>query len=239
MANTQYIKPNRSMSEIEEQQIKRQKRKIKYAFGVALLALIVGELYVDVYVGAVVAVLLFFLITRDTKNIAEKQLESDAQGQQDALEVLDKLTDDYVIFNQLNIPAKYIADDERECDCIVVSNDAVYVIDVYNQRGLVTVKADHSEWEVVKKLKGNQSQSLQIKNPIFKVKQKQLGLQQWLASKGIVTQVIPIVFFVHKEVAVNGVQQAELSIVTRENILKQFSPKANQIDQKAVVKLLQ
>lgn len=239
MANTQYLKPNRLMSELEEQQIKRQKRKIKYAFGFALLALILGELYVDVYAGAVVAVILFFLITRDTKTIADAQLESGAQGENDAIEILSKLDNTHALFNQIKIPHKHAVDGKRECDVIVVAENAVYVVEVKNQRGLISAKLDYSEWEVVKKIKHNQTKQIMIANPVTQVKAQAQGLAQWLEVKGVTVPVIPIVFFVHKDVAVNGVAKSDIAVVTRENVLKAFTHKGEGINSKAVIMLLE
>jgi hypothetical protein len=112
------------------------------------------------------------------------------EGEMVALEALDRLPQDYVIFNQVRIPQKK-SKRTRECDYVVVGREASFAIEVKHVSGEIHL-SNQGDCRVVDRKGGHRP----LKNPVLQNNNQRKALKDYLRRKGIREAVHPVLVFV-------------------------------------------
>lgn len=110
---------------------------------------------------------------------------SGAEGEDYTLNFLKKLPDNYVVFNQLELPDERSSTGLRELDFIVCGPNGIFVIESKNHNGEITGSEHDKEWTIHKVGRGGTPYSDSIRNPVKQVKQQVRILRNYLASHNI------------------------------------------------------
>ena len=163
MANTKYVTENRLRLEAQGTRNKRRKTVLIGGLVFALVSGVLTNSSIALVVMIIVGVF-FLLITADARII------SGAVGEEMALQVLQKLPDEYTIFNQVYIPNKNSRTGFNEADLIVLGPKCVFVIEVKHNNGSVVGSESLRQWDVHKVGRRGTAYTAYMRNPIAQVK---------------------------------------------------------------------
>lgn len=102
------------------------------------------------------------------------------------------LSDEYVVFNQVEIPSE--RGKRREADFVVVGPNGVFVIETKYYRGLIEGREHEPLWT---RYFHDRSKGVSVPNPILQVRRTMRTLSAYLADKGVRVWLEPIVVFAH------------------------------------------
>ncbi|GAB4222787.1 MAG: nuclease-related domain-containing protein [Francisella sp.] len=173
---------------------------------IILCGLIVG---VDLYLGnvelvtqsldigvtlAFIVFVFFFLITKDDNPV--DIIISGVEGESLVLDELKKLDDNFILFNRVVLPDKLSKVGYREIDFIAISLNAIYVIEVKNNRGYIEVDSMAERWHVSKVTQNHKIYSKTIKNPLRQAFAQKKVLQTFLCNEKVYIKGIPVIIIV-------------------------------------------
>jgi hypothetical protein len=111
------------------------------------------------------------------------------EGEMLALEALNRLPEDYVVFNQVRIPQKK-SKRGRECDYIVVGREASFAIEVKRLSGEVHL-SNQGDCQILER----NGAARPLKNPVLQNNNQRRALKDYLRRKGLRETVHPLLVF--------------------------------------------
>ena len=219
MANTGYVTENRFY---------KNKTDIKeYWFGVgAFFCVLIG--FIDFFIGftCLIAVCIAFLIYR-IKYYVPETFRVGARGEEYTLSLLKLLPDKFAIFNQVLIPNDRAEKGYNEIDFVIVGENAVFVVEVKNIKGVVCGHINERYWIKKHISSSGKEYEKKIYNPIYQVRHQANVLRYYFKkTTGIKLPVVEMVFFSHPEVKLNidGINNSPVPIFIRsfENYFVKF-----------------
>lgn len=161
MARTEHVVANKLHVEA------KGRRSVPFAAAYGVLAVaayfFTGNLVVP---GALICVAVFCL----ARGAPDPVLTAGAEGEDHAMSVLGRLSDKYTLFNQLDIPNPRSSTGVNEVDVVVHGPSAVFVIEVKNNNGKITVDEQAQQWNVQKVGRKGGEYEKEMRNPIAQVK---------------------------------------------------------------------
>ena len=188
MADTQYITKNRLSQEVN------QARKWVAIIGAPIAAVLIFALPQLWWVIAFAYLILVFGAAATKK--------SGASGELKTLKQLEKLPDDYVLFNQVDVPNPKTKRGYTELDLIVVGPNGVFVIEVKNNNSKVTGDEQAPNWTAHKVGQKGGRYTADVRNPIKQLKKQVHVLATYLKGKKASTWLEGVVFFSHRKARV-------------------------------------
>lgn len=97
-------------------------------------------------------------------------LNAGAEGEDLTIKEIDRLPNSFAVFNQVNVPNVKSRTGYNEADIVVVSDEAVFIIEVKHNNGSISGEIDDKEWAVKKVGRGGTEYGKTMRNPISQVK---------------------------------------------------------------------
>lgn len=162
---------------------------------------------------------LFFSAITGASSVPADQMVG-AEGEARVLDRLKQLPDGYTVFNQLRLPDPRLPNGERELDFVVVGPDATYLVEVKNARGLIYVRPDQRQWPLAHKAGcGGRPGWNAIDNPLTQIRAQAQALDRWLLQQGRTDRIVPLLCFARSDVALNDRDQADVPILTADELV--------------------
>jgi len=144
-------------------------------------------------------------------------LMAGAEGEELAISTVSELTDEYFLFNQVDIPSESSRTGFNEADLIVFGPQCVFIIEVKHNTGEISGHSLDPNWRVTKESSGGNEYYSEMRNPI-----KQVSKLTWLLSKYLKENseniwIQPIVLFTHTSVRFGRIE-SDVPILTTEDI---------------------
>jgi Nuclease-related domain len=165
LADLTYIRSNKLSSEAAAPKEKTQRQILWITIPLAVVCL-----YFQVLLALAVLIIggfLYFQVKPDA------QIAAGAQGEDIALSILKPLPDQFVIFNQMDIPNDKSGTGVNEADFIVVGPSAIFVVEIKNNSGTILCDESAKNWNVAKVGRGGTSyEGKEVRNPemgIFRI----------------------------------------------------------------------
>lgn len=142
------------------------------------------------------------------------------EGEARVLGILERLPDDHVLFNQVQVPDPSLPNGRRELDFVVVAPAGVFVVEVKNTPGLIYVDPDNRQWQVARRAGcGSRPGWNAMDNPIGQVKAQTSALEQWLLRQGAAVRARPVVCFARPGVMLENTTTSPVTIATADDLL--------------------
>lgn len=206
MADTQYITKNRLSQEVN------QTRKWVAIIGAPIAAVLMFALPQLWWVIAFAYLILVFGAA------ATKQ--SGASGELKTLKQLERLPDDYVLFNQVDVPNPKTKRGYTELDLIVVGPNGVFVIEVKNNNSKVTGDEQAPNWTAHKVGQKGGRYTADVRNPIKQLKKQVHVLATYLKGKKASTWLEGVVFFSHRKARVKLSSPPSIPVLERKGLVE-------------------
>jgi hypothetical protein len=130
LANTKHVKKNRLLIKARNQKINTIVTGIFFLLLIFIILLYLFP-YQDVIVKIIVLVLTVMIIYDISR--AGVILKAGGLGEKRALQILKKLPNNYIIFNQTDIPFYENSTRTQEIDFIIIGPTALFVVEVKNK----------------------------------------------------------------------------------------------------------
>ncbi len=154
MPSLENIKKNKLKSDID-------KARLLFILIALPLFLLLGYFLPQLRIAIFPALIVFTLMIGRIK-------KSGLDGEIRVLSELKKLSDDYVVYNQVYIQDRF-KKNMIEIDYVVLSKKLVFLIEVKNYSGKIEVDPLKKTWNRVKTSKKNNKYKSKIKNPVFQL----------------------------------------------------------------------
>ncbi len=216
MAELCYIRPNRL-----REQANRYHRQLLW-IGVPLL---VGAAFIHVLLAWAGLIILYMLWTKPDAHLSGAEGEDLALGIPSALPgSLATLHQDYIVFNQLQIPA---GRSYRELDYVVVGPNGIFVVEVKHYRGEIRGAEFDRTWLQRKRSRAGYFYTQELRNPVTQIKGGIYALRRHLATHGIRNWIEGIVVFTHPECTLMADKSSVpiLTLAELADYIRDFHPK--------------
>lgn len=202
MAELRYIRPNRLREEAN-----RYHRQLLW-IGTPLL---VGAAFIHVLVLWAGLIILYLLWEKPNTHLSGAEGEDRALGIPDARPgSLATLHKDYIVFNQLQIPAGRSC---RELDYVVVGPNGIFAVEVKHYRGEISGAEFDRTWRQRKRSRAGHLYEQERRNPVAQIKGGVYALRRRLAAHGIRNWIEGMVVFTHPEGVVKA-DQGSIPVLT-------------------------
>lgn len=195
MADTQHITENTLRIEVFSQRAKY--RKAVLIVGMPLAVIIGAFTNIAFFAGALIFVIVAFF----SFNIDHARLAG-AVGEEAALEELQKLPNEYILFNQVNIPNPKSKTGYNEADLIVLGSKCVFVIEVKHNNSEIRGSESERVWTAHKVGVGGTPYESEVRNPIAQTKKLVWLLSQELKHRKLRAWVQGLVVYTHPDSAI-------------------------------------
>lgn len=206
MADTRYISKNRLTTEVNA------RRKVIALIGIPL------ALFLIYHLPSLWWIILLALIITILSAAATRR--AGARGEDKTLNMLKYLPDDYVIFNQVDVPNRKAKRGFTELDLIVVGPNGVFVVEVKNNNSKVTGDENEPNWTAHKVGRGGTRYKSRVRNPIQQLKRQIHALSEHLKSKQASTWLEGIVFFSNRSCRVELKQPPSVPLLQRKGLVE-------------------
>ena len=196
MADTQFVTENRLRQKANAG--RDTQRKVALMIGLPLVV-VVGAMTNPMFAGgALVTVALWYLLASgDAITLAG------AAGEDIALDHLKQLSDDYKIFNQLEIPNERSRTGFNEADIVLLGPKCIFIIEVKHNNSVVAGAETAREWEARKVGRGGTPYTSRLRNPIAQTKKLVWLLSEELKKRGTPLWIQGVVVFTHPNAEVH------------------------------------
>lgn len=224
MADTRFVTEYATLSRHRHEQhaASRQRwKRVSLAAGPVVLV-VLGAIWIAPPLGMLAGVVgvgvMFFLSIPSTSSVPPDALVGVA-GERMVLDRLSELPDDYLVFNQVNIPDPWLPGGTRELDFVVVGPASVFVIEVKNVPGAVYVQLDSDHWPAARRAGcGNRPSWNAMRNPLPQVSAQVRALNHLLLGRGGVARIRPILCFARPGVLLENAGAAQVPVVTGDEL---------------------
>ncbi|MDV6315748.1 nuclease-related domain-containing protein [Idiomarina sp. HP20-50] len=214
MADTQYITTNRLSQEVNQTRLWVAIIGAPVAgffmYQLPNLWWIIGLIYLFAIIGAA-----------STKR-------SGARGELKTLKLLKKLPDNYVLFNQVDVPNPRAKRGFTELDLIVVGPNGVFVVEVKNNNSKVTGDEQVAHWTAHKVGRKGGRYTAKVRNPIKQLKKQVHVLAEHLKRNRASTWIDGVVFFSHRGARVKLTSPPSVPVLERKGLVEyilSYTPK--------------
>ena len=220
MADTRFIRPYAALEKHQtEMQRALRQRRARVMLAVLGGTTVTGVAYwlfppLAMLVAGVSALVIFFSSLTSGSSVAASEMAG-VEGEVRTLQFLQKLSDDHVLFNQVQIPDDRLANRRRELDFVVIGPSGLHVIEVKNTPGLIYVRPEEQRWPLAHKAGcGGRPGWNAIDNPLRQVHAQAEALSRLLLQHSLATPIQPIVCFARPEVGLRDRDQAAIPVLT-------------------------
>ena len=198
-----------------------RRRRLGVALPVVALVVLGGfqvSMELGMFAAAIGAAVLLFVSINAGSSVEPNALIG-VEGEVSVLRELRSLPDEYVIFNRVQLPDRWLPNGGRELDFIVAGPGGLFVIEVKNIPGIVYVQPGARDWPVARRAGcGNRPGWNTIVNPVPQVTDQASALKRWLLEHGIHCNPRPIVCFSNRTAGIENAGAAEVPVVTVDGI---------------------
>jgi len=180
-----------TVNRITEQIEMDRKRLTRWIFWLGLPAVTAASvMYPDGILTWVLAWLVCFPLARRT---GSSIMLAGAAGEDRALSVLSGLPEEYILFNQIQLPDGRSSTGFREADFVVVGPNGVFIIENKSYRGWIKGNGNSAEWELHKTGRRGTKYIKACRNPVPQVRVYVSLLRAMFAGRGIRAWITPLV----------------------------------------------
>jgi hypothetical protein len=215
MAKTTYLTPNKLTQQAKQDQTAH-----------LLLILIPGIILTSILaflqpmLALLSAVIVVKLILSTQSNA---KIKAGAHDEDLALDLLKQLPDTYSLLNQVDLPDPNSKYGVREADMIVCGPNAIFVIEVKNQKGSIQRDDTSSVWKVTKTGRRGTAYQTTLRNPVKQVKHQVWLLSTFLKKKRIAAWIQPIVLFTHHHSSFVSTRDGEVAVLGPSELVRYIS----------------
>jgi len=202
MADIQYVTSNRLTHKAEAGQERSRQQVLMVGVPIALVSLLYsgwGCIIVSLVVGIV------YVLQR-----GDGVVLAGAEGEQIALSVLSNLPDGFTIFNQVDVPNPRSNTGVNEADLIVCGPDALFVIEIKHNNGVIVCDESLREWSITKVGRGGTAYNKTMRNPVSQTKKLVWLIGEYLKDRNAKPWIQGIVIFTNPNVTLDF--NGELSV---------------------------
>lgn len=202
----------------EELAQQRRARRRRLALGIPVCAALVAAAStlsapLAVMLGGIASVVLFFLAIPGSTSVDAGQL-SGVEGEAAVLDRLLRLPDDFVVLNRVELPDEMLPNGQRELDFVVADSSGLWVVEVKNTPGHITVQPGKRYWPLARRAGcGSRPRWNALANPVFQVRAQVEALERWLLRQGISARARGLVVMAHPEVAITNADASETPVL--------------------------
>lgn len=202
----------------EELAQQRRARGKRLALGVPLCAALVAAAAsvstpLAVMLGGIAALVLFFLAIPGSSSVDPGQL-SGVEGEAAVLDRLLQLPDDFIVLNRVRLPDETLPNGQREVDFIVAGPSGLWVIEVKNTPGHITVQPGARHWPLARRAGcGSRPDWNALPNPVDQARAQVEALERWLLREGVSARARAVVVMAHPEVAIANADASETPVL--------------------------
>lgn len=236
MANLDFIKPYPALERHRQQVAAAQRaRRIRLALGLPIaLTLTALSIWINpmlaLPVAGLSAVILFFASLTGGSDVDSGQLIG-IEGEVRTLRFLSDLDDRFTIFNRLRLPDPTLPNGQRELDFVVLACGRLWVIEVKNLPGVITVQPDRARWPIQQRAGcGSAPGWRQMDNPLRQLQAQTAALERWLLTHGLHYPVDGLVCFARPGVGLQAEQLDELPVT----LVDSLKPRLEKMTESAV-----
>lgn len=165
----------------------------------------------------------FFASITGSSSVPADQMTG-AEGEAKVLRALSALPDEFILFNQVQIPDPTLPNGRREIDFLVVAPSALFIIEVKNSAGLIYVRPQESRWPLAHKAGcGGRPGWNVIANPLGQVRAQADALDRWLLREGQTAPIHPLICFARSDVALRDKDDSPMPILTLPELVAHLS----------------
>ena len=142
-------------------------------------------------------------------------------GEKNCLKTLKKLSNDFIIFNQIEIPSKVSSYNEFETDFIVVGKNTVFIIESKKFNGKIFCEDRKTDWLKTKEdYKGNIIKKKIIKSPFNQIERQKKYLSLFLEKFNLNIEIQTLLFISIKKEKLKLPKVLEIPVFTSKDIVK-------------------
>lgn len=214
MANINYVKENNLTK------LAREKSNSALYYFFILMVLAICFMYIDFDASIIFSIVAFTLLLLSISEDGRKNiLLSGAEGELKSLNVLKDLSDEYTVFNQIQIPNQSSSTGFNESDFIIIGPRCVFIIEVKHNRGLVEGAYQDKEWRVTKNSQSGEEYTNAIKNPINQVNRCVWLLSEQLKLINAKAWIQGIVLFSHEHSDIRMKDSGKIPVLQMNELL--------------------
>ena len=217
MANLQHIGENRIRKEMKEAAARRRKSLLVFGLPICLVLSLI-------HAGIGLLSFVFLAIAYLQAGAKDSVKAAGVAGEDQTLAVLETLPNDYVLFNQLDLPDNRSSTGSRELDFVVVGPNGVFVVETKNLRGELVGAAGDEYWTLHKVGRGGTPYSKSVRNPVRQVRGQVAVLNKFLQSRNLNPWITGLVCLAANN-DMEGISSPDVAVVTSEglcNYLREF-----------------
>jgi hypothetical protein len=121
-------------------------------------------------------------------------LKAGGVGEENALHILKKLPNTYIIFNQIDIPFYENSTRTQEIDFIIIGPTALFVVEVKNKSGKIHASETNRTWIAEK-----YGKKQRFANPLYQLERQLKLLAQFFTSYDIESEIFGLLLFINKK----------------------------------------
>jgi len=247
MATTQYLReyPALVRHQTEMRQAARS-RLLRLCLGgtLAVAVSVAGYLVMPplgLMLAGLAAMILFFATITGGSSVPSDVLTG-IEGEVKCLRELQRLPEDYVLFNQLQVPDPSLPNGRRELDFVAIGPGGLTVVEVKNISGMIYVDPEQRHWRVARRGCGSSPNWNSMDSPLRQVGAQVDALERWLLTHGIHAPIRPMVCFARSDVILQNVDSSSVPVLVPEQLVEEIktakTPALSVSQRDAVIRVL-
>lgn len=157
--------------------------------------------------------LLLYAAFRAANNAGSPERLRGAIGEERALEVLAKLPQEYVIYNQVKLPDSRSRTGYREADFIVIGPNGLFVVENKDFRGTIVGTGEDAKWEQHKVGRGGTPYVTYARNPVRQVQVYVSLLAKLFSSKGIKAWIMTPIVSLSRDNCIDQIRSDRVRVI--------------------------
>ncbi|MFU8832364.1 MAG: nuclease-related domain-containing protein [Wenzhouxiangella sp.] len=224
MATTRYLREYPALIRHQaEMRLAARSRAVRLGLGGALaIAISVAGYLVTPPLGLMLAgisaMFLFFSSITGGSSVPSDVLTG-IEGEVRCLRELQRLPEDFILFNQVQVPDPRLPNARRELDFVVIGPDGLTIIEVKNAGGMIYIDPDQRHWRVARRGCGSSPNWHSMDSPLRQVSAQVDALERWLLTHGIHVPVRPMICFARSDVILQNTDSTSVPVLVPEQLV--------------------
>ncbi len=198
-------------------------RALRLGLGGALaIALSVGGYLITPPLGMMMAgisaMFLFFGTITGGSSVPSDVLTG-IEGEVKCLRELQRLPEEFVLFNQVQIPDPWLPNGRRELDFVVIGPDGLIIVEVKNIGGMIYIDPDQGHWRVARRGCGSSPNWHSMDSPLRQVSAQVNAVERWLLAQGIHAPVRSMICFARSDVILQNTNSSSVPVLVPEQLV--------------------
>ena len=149
--------------------------------------------------------IIVFLVYRKKYDI----LQAGVRGENATLKILKRLPKDFTVITNPVILNRGIT---MELDFVVISKNAVFIVETKNHRGILSGKTSSADWKQIKHGKNDKVYEKEISNPIKQSYRQSKRMEELFHDFDIKATVFPVLYFVDNRTELKVIDDSEMNV---------------------------